>query len=315
MGYRDASLYRPEALRHAEGDHGGGRPLRLSRAWVDATYWLLVAGVLAGLGFCTFADVGEYARGPAAVRIGGREAITTASAGVIASVEVTPGTSVVAGTVLVRMQDEVDRAALGGLEREVETTLAQLLRDPAATGIRERIATLTRERDLARARVAAHEIRAPHAGVVTDVRTRPGQAVAAGEALVTLEQAGGDAMLVAFLPGEMRPMLVVGARAQLELDGFARQYVDVVIDEIGSEVIGPTEVARFVGPERADAVKVPGPVVVVKARLEQRVIDIDGRQYAVFDGMLGKLELRVRTENILVTMVPGLREAAARWQR
>lgn len=315
MGYRDASLYRAEALRYAEGDHGGGRVLRLSRSWIDATYWLLVVGVIASLVFCTLADVGEYARGPATVRIGGRATVTSPGAGVIAAVEVAPGDRVAAGDVLVRLQDDADRSALASLELEYRTALAQLLREPSAAATRERIATLVRERDLALARVAAHEIRAVQSGVVTDVRIRVGQAVAAGDAIATLEQPGGGATLVAFLPGELRPMLAPGARGELELDGFARRFVEVTIDEIGSEVIGAAEVARFLGPERADAVQVAGPVVVVRARLDERAIEVDGREYAVFDGMVGRLELRVRSKNILVTVVPGLRELAERWQR
>ncbi len=315
MGYRDASLFRPAALRHAEHDpSGGGRPLRLRRSWVGATYWIVVVATVAGLLFCTLADIGEYARGPATVRIGGRYTITSPLVGVIESVHVGVGSRVAVGDVLVRLQDEPDRAAFTSLEHEYQTMLAELLRDPEGASVRERMATLVRERDLARGRLAAREIRAMHAGVVTDVRIRAGQPIAAGDGLLTVEQPGGDATVVAFLPGEMRPLLAIGSRAQLEIDGFARRLVDVTIDEIGSEVIGPAEVARFLGPERSDAMAFTGAVVMVRARLDDRVIPVDGREYVVFDGMWGRLELRVRSESILVTLIPGLRDLARRWR-
>ena len=315
MGYRDVGLYRPEAIRHADGSTGGGRPLRLSRAWVDATFWLLVAFVVAGLAFCTFGDIGEYARGPAMIRIEGRTSVTSATAGVIAEVRAVPGRSVAAGELLIRIHDEAERAALDGLELEHHAALAELLRDPSSTTARDRIAALARERELLRARLGEREVRAPHAGVVSDVRIRGGQAINAGEPLVTLVQPGGEATVVALLPGHTRPQLAPGMTAQLELDGFAQQRVELDIESIGDEVIGPGEVARFLGPERADALELGGPMVVVTAKLPARTLEVDGHAYAYFDGMPGRLELRTRSESILTTLVPGLHELATELRR
>jgi hypothetical protein len=312
MGYRDAGLYRPEAIRHADGPSGGGRPLRLSRGWIDATFYLIVAMVIAALLFCTFGDIGQYARGPAMVRIEGRSSLTAATSGVIAEVHAVPGRSVKAGDVLVRLHDDAERAALDGLELEHRTALSELLRDPSSTSARERIAALSRERELLEARLRERELVAPHDGVVSDVRIRGGQAVAAGEPLLTLAVPGGNATVVALLPGHARPQLQPGMKAHLELDGFARELVELEVESIGDEVIGPAEVARFLGPERADALEVSGPIVVVTAKLPADALVVDGHEYAYFDGMPGRLELRVHSESILTTLVPGLRELVER---
>jgi len=310
MTYRNQGVFRAEALSHAERRGNEGRPLRLTRAWVDHTFWLLAALAGFGLWFCALSDIGEHAQGPALVRVEGRTAVTATTAGVIAAIEVEPGTAVRAGDVLMRIHDDTERAELLGLELELETELGKLLLDPNDEAVRAKLAGLVGQRDLARARLAQREIRAPHDGTVSDTRIRPGQAVAPGEPLLTVERPEGEAVVIAMLPGEYRPLLVPGMTAQLELLGFRHELVEVPIHEIGDEVIGAAEVARFLGQERADAVAVSGGVVLVRARLPTRDFEIDGRTYRYFDGMQGQAKVRVRAQSILTTLVPGLRALA-----
>jgi multidrug resistance efflux pump len=307
MIYRDPSVFRSEAIRHAGRPSREGRPLRLTRAWVGWTFWLLATLAVTALWFCALADIGEYAHGPALVRIEGRAVVTATTAGVIATIDVDPGTVVKRGDVLVRIHDAAERAELDGLELEFQTELGKLLRDPGNDAVREKIAGLVGQRDLARARLAQREIHAPHDGIVTDSRIRPGQAVVPGEALLTIERPDGEAVVVGMLPGEYRPLLQPGMTAQLEFAGFRHEFVEVVIEEIGDEVIGAAEVARFLGRERADAVAVDGGVVLVRARLPARAFEVDGRRFRYFDGMQGRAEVRVRSQSILTTLVPGMR--------
>jgi multidrug resistance efflux pump len=310
MTYRDRGVFRAEAVRHADRRGQEGRPLRLTRAWVEHSFWLLAALAVIGLWFCALADVGEHAQGPALVRVEGRTTVTATTAGVIAEIEVEPGAAVHAGDVLVRIHDATERAELEGLELELETELGKLLLDPNDQAVRAKLAGLVGRRDLARVRLAQREVRAPHDGTVSDARTRPGQAVAPGEPLLTVERPDGEAVVVAMLPGEYRPLLRAGMSAQLELFGFRHELVEVPIHEIGDEVIGAAEVARFLGQERADAVAVNGGVVLVCARLPSRAFEIDGRTYRYFDGMQGHAKVRVRAQSILTTLVPGLRALA-----
>lgn len=313
MGYRDPGVYRPQALRHVDVRDELGRPLRLSRGWVDATYWLVCAVGLGALLWSALADVGEYARGPAIVRVDGRTAVTAAAPGVVAEVVVAAGARVQAGQVLVRLGDDAERTALSALDLEVQTALAELLRDPGQQAARERIAGLVAQQTQARQRVAERDIVAPHAGIVTDARVRMGQAVTPGETLMTIAGDDGRPSLVALVPGEHRPLLSVGMSGWLKVGGFSSAPVEITIDEIGQEVIGPAEAARFLGPERADSVQVPGGVVIVRARLRSDAIELDDRVYPYYDGMQGQLEVQVRRQSVLTTLVPGLRQVYRRW--
>ena len=118
---------------------------------------------------------------------------------------------------------------------------------------------------------------------------------------------GAQLTVIAMLPGSDRPLLRPGAPLRLELAGFRYAYIDLVIESIGDEVVGPAEVKRFLGADIADAVPVGGPVVLVRARLPAATFRQRGRELRYYDGMLGTVEARLRSESILVTLIPGLR--------
>jgi membrane fusion protein (multidrug efflux system) len=78
---------------------------------------------------------------------------------------------------------------------------------------------------------------------------------------------------------------------------------------VGDQIIGPSEVRRYLGADSADAVDLSGPMVVVRARIPSPTFTIKGRTFNYFDGMLAQADARVRTERILVTLIPGLKGA------
>ena len=94
---------------------------------------------------------------------------------------------------------------------------------------------------------------------------------------------------------------------RLELTGFRYAYQDLVVESIGDEVVGPNEVRRYLGPEIADTVFIPGPVILVKTRLPNLTFAADGTSWEYYDGMQGRAEARVRSQRILLTLAPGLR--------
>ena len=112
--------------------------------------------------------------------------------------------------------------------------------------------------------------------------------------------------MIAFLPGHYRPQLKPGARLKLELRGYPYAYQHLVIESIGDEIVGPEEVRRFLGKEIADTVPIAGPVVLVKARIRGRTFVASNKRFNFFDGMQGMAEVRVRTEPIIVSLIPGL---------
>ena len=50
-----------------------------------------------------------------------------------------------------------------------------------------------------------------------------------------------------------------------------------------------------------------GELVVVRARLEDRYFTADDETFAYNDGMLGIAEVRLRSERIIETLIPGLK--------
>ena len=94
---------------------------------------------------------------------------------------------------------------------------------------------------------------------------------------------------------------------RLELDGYRYQYRALTIDQVGEEVVGPAEVKRYLGPDIGDAVAVSGPVVLVQAHLPSATFTMDGRALRYHDGMSGRADARVRSERIVLALVPGLR--------
>jgi membrane fusion protein (multidrug efflux system) len=112
---------------------------------------------------------------------------------------------------------------------------------------------------------------------------------------------------MAFLPGQYRPYLRPGTPIRLELDGFRYEYLEVKVEHVGDQIIGPTEVRRALGPGLADAFEFKGAFVLVRARLPAQTFESGGLPYNYFDGMPARAEARVRTESILLTLVPALK--------
>lgn len=113
--------------------------------------------------------------------------------------------------------------------------------------------------------------------------------------------------LQVFFPGHYRPFLETGMPLRVELEGFRYDYLTVYIESIGDQLIGPAEVRRHIGPALEDAVRVEGAQVLVRARMPSRTFISNGRTFSYFDGMSARAEVALRSEYILVTLLPGLK--------
>ena len=302
-----SGIFRREALVALDNTAGSGELLHLSPDWTRWAYALLVLVIGGALSFCAVASVGEYASGPAVVRVDGRTDLTATSAGTVAAVEVQPGQHVQSGQLLVRFYEAQEQAELTRLNSEIEGQLVKLLRDPNDQTTRQSLTALRAQKELAEAHVAQRAIRSPRAGVVSDVRIRPGQLLAAGDLALSL--VGDDArfVVVAFLPGRYRPLLAAGQPLVLRLSGFPHALEHLTIDAVGDDVVGPAEAKRFLGQELGDATVVDGPVVLVKASLPSHTFINDDKTLRFYEGLPGTAEARVRGERVLVALVPGLR--------
>jgi membrane fusion protein (multidrug efflux system) len=302
-------IFREEALRHHEGAQEDGDLLRISPKWTRWTYWVLIALVVCAALYSVLGTIPEYASGPAMVKVEGRSDLTPQVPGIVASVEVKPGQRVEAGQPLVSFLSQDETASLERIEREFELQLVRVLQDPTDEAARQALTSLRAERELAEARQQARTLRAPHAGVVGTLRVRQGQYVNPGENVVSVVGDDVHVTLVALLPGGYRPRLEPGKPLRVELNGFTHEYQTFTIESVGDQIIGPTEVRRYLGADTGDAVKLEGPMVLVRARIDAPTFTIKGKTYNYFDGMLAQADARVRKERILVTLIPGLKGA------
>jgi len=300
-------MFRKEALDYHAGAQEHGGVLRLSPSWTRWAFWLLLAVVGFYCAFGVFGWISEYASGPAVVRADSRVEVTALSSGRVTSVEVRPGQRVKEGQILVRFFAGMEQASLERYNQEFELHLLRRMRDLSDEGANQALSTLRAEKELAEFQLEQRGVRAPVAGVVSDVRIRRGQHITEGEVVVSLVQEDSPLELIAMLPGGSRPLLSKGGTLRLELQGFPYQYQELIIDEVGDELVGPGEVRRYLGPELAESLTVSGAVVLVRAHIPSRSFEADGKRLSYFDGMLGTAHARVKSERIVTTIVPGLK--------
>jgi membrane fusion protein (multidrug efflux system) len=307
MQKQSADIYRQEALEYHEAHGVEGRLLDLSPAWTRWTYWLVLTITMVGLAYICFGRIHEYAEGPAVVRVTGRAEVIAAAAGTVTAVEVSAGQKVAPGDLLVRLYDAQELASLERIRREFDLQLIASLRDPADESIRRSLATLRAQKDLAEAQLELREIRASSSGTVSDIRVRVGQLLAPGDTAMSIVTDQTAYSIVAFIPGHYRPQMSQGAPLRFEITGYQHAYQMLRVDHIGDEIIGPAEARRFLGPDADDSMIPAGPAVVVRAQIRTQMFEADRRQYSFFDGMLGTAEVQVRSQSILLTLIPDLK--------
>ena len=303
----DDTLFRREALERFQTLDEAHDPLRISPAWTRWTYWSLLAALVAAVLFSLVGEVKEYASGLAVVWMGTRDDVSAEAAGTVGAVEVAAGQRVRPGQVLVRLHEAQEAAELARLDQEFELQLINRLRDPSDPGPEQALIGLRTQRQLASERLGERTLRAPSAGVASDVRVRPGQYLAAGQPVLSIVRDQDRPTVVVLLPGEFRPLVRRGMPIRFEISGYRYAYQRLTVESVGDEVVGPTEARRYLGAEIGDSVQLTGPVVILKARLPRPTFQAEGRTYRFHNGMHGTAEVEVRSEKILVTLVPGLK--------
>jgi membrane fusion protein (multidrug efflux system) len=236
--------------------------------------------------------------------VAGRQPLTANVSGTASQIHARAGQSVEQGAPLVTLYAESERALLERVSREFDLQLVKLLRDPSDQAARDALAALNAERDLARNQLEQRTLRAPRAGIVSDLRVRIGQHVAAGDVVLSLTDSSAACVVVALLPGHYRPQLAPGMPLRLELDGYRYVYRQLTVDAVTQELIGPAEIGRYIG---TDTVPVAGPTLLLSARLPGHTFAAKGREYDYYDGMRATARVRVQGESLLVTLLPALR--------
>jgi membrane fusion protein (multidrug efflux system) len=281
-----------------------GDVIRVSPAWTDSVFSVTLALFIVATAVLIFGRVTEYAAGRAIVRLHGQIDVTTLAAGAVEAVEVLPGQPVNAGQVLFRLTRTQEKADLARAQEALERQLATSLRDITDPKVQTSISTLRAARDQAAFQYEARVVRAPQAGVVTNLRVHPGMTIAAGELVCSLIGTNSFFSVVAMLPGRYRPKLTPGMSMRIEVEGYPRAYQTVYIDRISNEVIGPTEVKRFLGPEIGDALQITEPVVLVEARLPTNTFEAEGNTLRYHHGLGAQAYARLSGRPIWKVILP-----------
>jgi membrane fusion protein (multidrug efflux system) len=258
--------------------------------------------------FVIVGTLNEYATGPAVVRIDGRTTLAADRPALVNKVNVAPGDRVRTGDVLVQLYASEEAAEYEAAEREFNDQLSKLLNRPDDATAREALVSLRMRRDLARSRLDQRSVRAPHDGVVGDMRVRPGQMLEAGMSVLELVGEQASATVIAMLPGRYRPLIKRGTALRFEIEGFHRRAQELEISDVADQVVGPAEAARYIGKDLSDAFPVEGPVVLVQAHLPADSFEAEGERFQYAQGMHGRAETVVRNEPIAYAFLPGLRQ-------
>jgi multidrug efflux pump subunit AcrA (membrane-fusion protein) len=301
-------LFRAEAVAYRAVERRGGALLELTPAWTRLAFPFVVAVVVAALVAAWTVRIHEYASGPGIVRVDGRADVTAKSGGTVARVLARPGDRVAAGDPLVQLDVDEEDAELERTGKEFDLQLLKVLRDADDQAARQTLSSLRAQRDLAQSRVERRLVRAPAAGIVSDVRIRPGQHLAVGELLLAVVREDAPLSLIALVPGRYRPMLRRGMPLRFELSGYRYEWRELPIASVGDQVIGPAEAKRFLGADVADGLALHEPVVLVRATIPSRSFLSDGERYEYYDGLHAEVLARVRSERVLYRIVPALRE-------
>ncbi|HEY5951665.1 MAG TPA: HlyD family efflux transporter periplasmic adaptor subunit, partial [Kofleriaceae bacterium] len=304
-----SDVFRQEAIMAMVRRGSRGDVVRVHPRWVSAAYWVVVATLVAAFAFAAFAQVHQYTEGPAIIRFTGRSNVTAFEPGTIASVDVSRGQHVEAGQLLVRLHDVEQAARLRGLETEFERKLVAYLQSPANPTVRQELAQIVSQREVALAGVESRVIRASKAGVIKEVMVHAGQHVEPGATVLSIgdSDATDGLTVLAFLPGGDRPRLHALQALRLTLPGYRGARIATEVRAISSEVLGANEArARYLGERLGESMPVTGTVVVVEARLATSEFDADGRRFQLHEGMVGVAEVQLSARSVLETLIPGL---------
>ncbi len=301
----EPSLFREEAVEAFErGADVLGEVLAVPPGWARLGSWAVSGLLLVAALYMAFGRVGDYAAGPAVVVAHGQTVVTAAAPGMVTDVLVRPGEPVRPGQPIVRLYAAQQQATLERVEREFDVQLARTLETPTVDA-QASLAALRAQLEEARARLEERTLTAPRTAVVSDVRVRPGQALAVGDPVASLGNDDLSFELVALVHGRYRPQLEAGMTVQVQLAGYERSPLSLRVETVSDDLVGPQQVRGIVGGSLADGLEPGHPVVVVRARLSSTHFPVGARHYRLHEGMLASAEIEVASRPVFEVLWPG----------
>jgi membrane fusion protein (multidrug efflux system) len=300
----DDRLFRREAAAAHATRGRRGDVVRVSPKWIGWSYWLVVVLLAAAGAFVIIARVPDYSSGIAVINQSDRSEVVAPVSGNLVDIHVKAGEMVEAGQLLATFYAPSESTQLKALESEWEAALRAYLSNRAEVNARTTVANIRSRREQLLDKLA---VRADRPGVVSQPRVEVGQKITVGDSVMSIDH-GGRMQVIAFLPGADRPQLREGMSLRLQLDGYPRDHLELIVSSIGNDVIGPNEAQRRLGPQLAGSVPVTGSVVLVFAELASSSFEVDGEALDLTHGMKGLAEVELRSERIIKLLIPGMSE-------
>tara|TARA_R110002096_G_scaffold42143_2_gene113496 strand:+ start:12811 stop:14658 length:1848 start_codon:yes stop_codon:yes gene_type:complete len=297
-------IFRQEAALAQAANTTSGDVVRVSPPWIGWSYWGLVLVLLGLAVFVCLAEIPDYSSGPVVIRESGRTEVLSPVSGNIENVLVTSGQRIQAGQKLATFYSPEESTQLKRLELEWQASLRAYLANRSDTAARNAVASLRLQRDQLLDKLT---LRAPHGGIVNDVRTSSGQHSELGETLLSISQPGEALSVIAFLPGADRPQLEPGMSLRMTLQGYPQTHIDIAIESVSKDVMGPAEASRALGRGLVDSIALPASVVILRGTLQTPGFEVDGEEYRYSHGMLGLAEVKLRSDSVIRTLIPALK--------
>lgn len=131
-------------------------------------------------------------------------------------------------------------------------------------------------------------LRAPRAGVVSSLLIKPGQAVTAGEPLLTVLPAGSGLQAQLLVPSSSIGFVQAGERVVLRYQAFPYQKFGLyfgVVGQVSRSALSPLEVTELMGGQSSE------PLYRVLVRLDRQWVLAYGRMIALRPGMALQAEV------------------------
>jgi len=294
------TVFRPEALSASRSKHRAGELVNLSPRWVRITLPTILGISAILITLAAIVQVPSYSRGVAVVRMNGHNVISNAQ-GRINEILVAPGQRVAAGDRLIVLDTTGEQRAFAQIDTVYRDQLGAFLVDPTDEGARQSLAGIVASHTAAKDTLSTRIITAPIDGVVGAILAS--DTVTAGEHVLTIIPASSEPSVVAFMPGADLARIKVGMVLQVEMTGYTHKRAELVITEVGDEVISQMQARKQLGQKLADAVPLPPSTVMIKARLTSPSFEAKGKTYDYRDGMDGLAEIEVDTKSFLAMVV------------
>ena len=181
--------------------------------------------------------------------------------------------------------------------------MVRLLRDPEDPTAGAGLAGLRASSEQARAALEERQLIAPVAGVLSDVRVRPGSLVSPGRTVATVGAASPGFEIVAAVPGNFRPLLTPDLPVVAELEQFPGSRFHLQARQVSPEVISVAEARALMGQLMPTATE-DAALALVYADLPEVLVSSTGSEYPLYDGMRGSVRIPVREERFIVTLWP-----------